>query len=241
MPITDLGSYVTTGQEFQSHLTDVNADRVANSVPVLTLPGGYSLANLTSDVAAVATAITNGEDLDNALALATSARDVLKETLRHRLIEFRDAVKYRLKGSGYVGALPDTPQLSSSEQKILKALDDMASLWVRINGETGVPSFTPPLILLENYELVDFQTDLTSLRANYKAVTEAENDARIARKKRDVLLAPLRNRFVQYRQAIGVEYGDEHPFTLSLPDVYPSTGTQPIPDPGPGPGPGPEP
>ncbi len=33
MRITDLWSYVTTGQEFESHWTDVDADRVANTLP----------------------------------------------------------------------------------------------------------------------------------------------------------------------------------------------------------------
>lgn len=51
MPITDLGSYVTTGQEFDSHWTDVDADRVANSLPELVLPDGYARAALAADVA----------------------------------------------------------------------------------------------------------------------------------------------------------------------------------------------
>jgi len=227
MPITDIGSYVTTGEEFKSHWTDVNADRVAGGGTALVLADGYSLANLTTDVASVAAAITTQEDLDNAIAVATTARDNRKRTLRNRLIEFRDAVQYRLAGSGYVRALPDTPHPAASEQKVLKALDDMASLWVRINADTGVPNFTPPLLLRGAFALAGFQTELATLRTNYKAVTDAENDARIGRGQRDVRLDPLRDRFVQYRQAIAVEYGPSHPFTTSLPDVYPQPGSTP--------------
>jgi hypothetical protein len=227
MAITDIGSYVTTGEEFKSHWTDVNADRVAGGGTALVLAGGYSLATLTTDVASVATAITSQEDLDNAIALATTARDVRKRTLRERLIEFRDAAAYRLAGSGYVRALPDTPHPDASEQKTLKALDDMASLWVRINADMGVPNFTPPLVLRAAFALAGFQTELATLRTNYKAVTDAENDARIGRGQRDVRLEPLRDRCVQYRQAIGVEYGPLHPFVVSLPDVYPQPGSTP--------------
>jgi hypothetical protein len=227
MPITDIGSYVTTGEEVKSHWTDVNADRVAGGGTALVLAGGYPLATLTTDVAVVATSITVQEDLDNAIALATTNRDAGRLALRDRLIEFRDAVQYRLPGSGYVRALPDTPHAEASEQKFLKALDDMASLWVRINADTGVPGFTPPLLLRGAFALAAFQTQLATLRTNYNAVTSAENDARIGRGQRDVRLDPLRDRFVQYRQAILVEYGPTHPFTLSLPDVYPQPGSTP--------------
>ncbi len=227
MPISDFGSYVTVGEEFKSHWTDVNADRVAGGGTVLLLADGYSLVTLTADVAGVATAITGQEDLDNAIALATTNRDNRKGTLRDRLIEFREAVQYRLKGSGYVRALPDTPALDASEQKILKALDDMASLWLRINADATVPNFTPPLLLRGTFAVAAFQSELALLRVNYKAVTDAENDARIGRGQRDVRLDPLRDRFVQYRQAIGVEYGPLHPFTTTLPDLTPPPGSTP--------------
>jgi hypothetical protein len=227
MPIIDLGSYVTTGEELKSHWTDVNADRVAAGGTALVLADGFSLANLTTAVAAVATAITSGEDLENAISLATANRDNRKVTLRDRVMEFREAVEYRLKGSGYVAALPDTPQPTASEQKFLKAVDDMASLWVRVNADATVPNFTPPLILRGAFTLAMFQTEVAALRVNYKAVTDAENDARIARGQRDVLLEPLRDRFVLYRQAILVEYGPTHPFTTTLPDVYPGPGSTP--------------
>ena len=231
MPITDLGSYVTVGEEFKSHWTDVNADRVAGGGTALLLADGYSLGNLTTGVAGVATAITGQEDLDNALDLGTTNRDNRKLSLRDRLIEFRDAVQYRCKGSGYVRALPDTPALNASEQKIIRALDDMASVWVRINADATVPNFTPPLLLRGNFAVAAFQAVLALLRVNYKAVTDAENDARIGRGQRDVLLDPLRDRFVQYRQAIGVEYGPLHPWTTTLPEVSPAPGSTPAPVP----------
>ena len=231
MPITDLGSHVTVGEEFKSHWTDVNADRVAGGGTALLLIDGYSLGTLTTGVAVVATAITGQEDLDNAFALATTNRDNRKGTLRDRLIEFRDTVQYRCPGSGYVRALPDTPALNASEQKIIRALDDMASVWVRINADATVPNFTPPLLLRGNFTVAAFQAELALLRVDYNAVTTAENDARIGRGKRDVLLAPLRDRFVQYRQAIGVEYGPLHPFTTTLPDLTPPPGSTPAPVP----------
>lgn len=229
MPITDIWSYVTTGEEFKTHWEAVNLARTTGGGTALTLPGGYSLANLTADVAAVQDANSNQEGLDNGLDLATAARDTAREFLRNRLMEFRDAVQYRLPGSGYERALPQTPHEDASEQKLLKALDDMLNLWTRINGDTTVADFTPPLLLRGSYALAAFSTALTAMRATYQAVTAAENDARLGRGKRDVLLDPLRDRFVQYRKAIEVEYGPTDPFTTTLPSVYSSPGSTPTP------------
>lgn len=224
MPITDLGSYVTTGQEIESHWTDVNTNRAANSLTPLALTDGYAVGDLTVDISVVASANTDIEDLDNAFDIAAVARDSSKESLRDRMIEFRKAVAYRLPDSGYERALPKTFRPQGSEQKTLKALDDMASVWTRIDADTGSPNFTPPLLLRASYNVATFTADVATLRTNYKAVTDAENDLRIARRQRDVLLDPFRDRLVQYREAIRVEYGDEHPFFLSLPDVYPPSG-----------------
>jgi len=55
MPITNTGSYLTTAQQFITHWTAVNATLGAN--PLL-LRGTYSLANFTTDRAALQTAVT---------------------------------------------------------------------------------------------------------------------------------------------------------------------------------------
>lgn len=227
MPISDLGSHVTVGEEIKSHWGAVNADRIAAGGTALLLPDGYSLANLTTDVASVEAAISGQEDLDNGVTITAGNRDTLRVPLRERVIQFREAVPYRLKGTGYALSLPDTPHEAASEQKILKALDDMESLWVRINADATVPNFTPPLLLRGSYSLAAFQTDVTALRTVYRSLIDAESAARIGRNQRDILLKPLRERSVQYRQAIVIEYGADHPFALSLPEVTPPAGSTP--------------
>ena len=229
MPITDIGSYVPTGQEFEAHWADVDADRIANALTALLMPDGYGLGGLTANISALQAAITGVEDLDNALAGALVARDTLRAVLRDRIIEFRQAVEYRLMSSGYVRALTETPHEQASEQKMLRALDDVSSIWARINADATVPNFTPPLLLRAGYALATFVTDLAALRAAYKAVTVAENDLRIDRVRREQRLDPLRSRMVSYRQAIEVEYGAEHAFFISLPDVYGAPGSTPDP------------
>lgn len=224
MPITDIGSYVTTGEEFDSHWTDVDADRVANSQPEFELITAYGLTNFAADLAAVASAITAQLSLENSLTIAINARDTKKAALRDRVIEFRKQVDYRLKGSIYSTSLPDTPQLGASEQKFLRALDDVADLWTRMNADTTTQDFDPPLVFSGGFGLAEFNTAVAAMRTQYKAVVDAENDAKIGRKKRDALLDAFRDRMVQYRLAIELEYGESHIFTQSLPDVYPGNG-----------------
>ena len=37
--------------------------------------------------------------------------------------------------------------MNTNESRFLKPMDDMASLWTRLNAETGIAGFTPPLLL----------------------------------------------------------------------------------------------
>lgn len=227
MPLSDIGSYVTVGQEFEAHWTDVDADRVANTLPVLSLPDGFSLVSFSADLAAVQASITGIEDLDNALGLAANQRNVSRKTVRDAIINFGETVDFKLKGSGYPGNSPKTPQESASEQKLLKAADDVESLWTRIDADSSVPNFAPPLVLRGGITVASFTADLVTLRDRFKAVTNAESDLKLARTQRDMLLAPFRDRLIEYRQAIQVEYGDGHAFTTTLPDVTGQPGSTP--------------
>jgi hypothetical protein len=101
------------------------------------------------------------------------------------------------------------------------------TLWTRLNAETGTAGFTPPLLLAGGYSVAGFAADLTTLRANYMAVTNADSDLDIARKQRDVQLSSIRERIQKYRTAIEFEYGPGHPFTESLPDLSPAPGSTP--------------
>jgi hypothetical protein len=60
MPITDLGSYVTTGNGVDAHWSDVNTDRSANALPDLTLPDGYTLSDLTSPLGKIRGTVSDG-------------------------------------------------------------------------------------------------------------------------------------------------------------------------------------
>lgn len=149
-----------------------------------------------------------------------------RATLRERLSRFRGILRGTLPNTPYEKAAPTLPELNAVQSKFLAPLDDMASLWARINADTATPGFTPPLTIAD-YSLADFQADLAGLRASFAAVTAAENDLDLARKERDALLPPAKERMVQYRAMVEATFGAEHPLTLTLPTLSSSPGSTP--------------
>ena len=227
MTISDIASYVTTADEFMTHWADVDADRVASTLPVLVVQGGFGLTEFTVDRDALQAAIVALEGLGNALDLAASDRDSAKTNLSERLSQFRAAVRKELAATRYPGTMATIPQATLAESKFLRAFDDTADLWLRINADTTIPGFTGPLLLRAGYTQASFATDLAATRTEYQSVRAAENDLTIARRQRDEQLDPLKERMFQYRAAIELEYGPGHAFYDSLPDITPSPGSTP--------------
>jgi hypothetical protein len=227
MPITSIGSYISTAGNIIAHYTDVNADRLANALPELLLTGGYSLASFTADRDTLQTSIDDVIGLENANVLASGDRDAQKENLLDRLRQFRAALKLHFKGTTYEDAAPRVPTASIAQSKFMRPLTDMSDLWVRLDASGGVGGFTPPLLLRGGYTQAGLDADMATLRTAYQLVDDAENDIEMRRKQRDALLDPFRERMLQYRAAIQLEYDEGHPFTQSLPDVSPSPGSTP--------------
>lgn len=224
MVVTSIGSYVMTADQIIAHGTDVNADRLANALPEWKLPGNYDLADLIADRNELEAKVTALVGLENLLEAAIDNRDAHRINIRDRLKQFRLALRLSLRDTTYYKRVPILPPLGAIETKFLREFDDMAEQWARIDADTSVAGFTPPLKLTGNYTRAGFVADLATMRAYFTAVTNAENDEDIARKDRDKMLGPLKERMLQYRAFIELEYGPGHPFTQSLPDVSPSNG-----------------
>ena len=226
MAISDLGSYVPTMNEFAAHWEDVNTQLGGAAATDLKLQGNYTLAMFLADRAAIDSAITGLVGLENTREIAGQNRDTAKQGLVGRMNQFRAILRALLPGSSYLGAAPLVPPFSSAESKFLTAFDDMANLWLKINADTTIGGFTPPL-LIGAYTVALFQTDLAAMRTSFGAVTTSENDERIAREQRDALLPLARERIVQYRLMVEGLLGPTHPLTLSLPDLTPPPGSTP--------------
>ena len=226
MALNGFGSYVVVMLEVLEHWDSANTELGGLPASDLVLQGGLTRAQFSADRDAISAGITGIEDLENGRQIAADIRQTSREQVRERLSRFRGILRGTLPNTPYEKAAPTLPELSAVQSKFLAPLDDMASLWTRINADTSTPGFTPPLIIA-GYALADFQTDLAGLRASFAAVTAAENDLDLARKERDALLPPAKERMVQYRAMVEATFGAEHPLTLTLPTLSSAPGSTP--------------
>ncbi|MBC8116261.1 MAG: hypothetical protein H7062_17880 [Candidatus Saccharimonas sp.] len=227
MPIEGLLTYLPVMLQVLLHWQSVNTELGAPPND-LKLQGGFTRAMFQALHDALDAALQELIDIENARETASNSRDQKKEALLLRIAQFRGLLRGLLANTIYPGAAPLTPQFSFSEGRFLAAFDDMSSLWARINADTTIDGFTPPLAL-PGMTFAEFVATLADLRAAYAAVAAAENDEDIGRKRRDAMLPVIRERIIQYRELVAVMFGPDHPLTLSLPALSPNPGSTPDP------------
>ena len=227
MPLEGLTTYLPTMAEILAHWLSVNTELGAPPNH-LKLQGGFTRADFQAMYDALDAALQELVDFENARETAGNGRDQKKTALMERLSQFRGMLRGLLGQTIYPSAAPLVPQLGLAEGRFLPPFDDMASLWGRIDADTTIAGFTPPLALT-GMTRAQFVAALADLRATFAAVVQAENDEDIGRKRRDAMLPPIRERIVQYRELVAAVLGANHPLTLSLPALSPNPGSTPDP------------
>lgn len=225
MPITSVGSWLPTIDEFLAHWTDVNA---ALAPSALTLLGGYARATLVIDRAAVETAVTDVQNKDNTTQIARGDRDVRRATVHPRFLQFRAAINGQLPNTKYIPAIPKAPQFDDAPGTWRDRLDDMSNLWTTINtNNPPITGFTPPLTLAGAYTILLFTGETTNLKNAFVAVSNAEQAGQMSRENRDNVFAPVYQRLKQYRQAVAGLFPAGSPLMQSLPALTPRPGHTP--------------
>ena len=227
MPLEGLTTYLPTMAEILAHWLSVNAELGAPPNH-LKLQGGFTRADFQAMYDALDAALQELVDFENARETAGNGRDQKKTALMERLSQFRGMLRGLLGHTIYPSAAPLVPQFGLAEGRFLPPFDDMASLWGRIDADTTIAGFTPPLALT-GMTRAQFVAALADLRAAFAAVVQAENDEDIGRKRRDAMLPLIRERIVQYRELVAAVLGANHPLTLSLPALSPNPGSTPDP------------
>lgn len=227
MPLSDFGSFVVVMDEISLHWADVNTALGGTTATDLKLEGALTRAGFLTMKEFLDSFLIGFEDLENAREIGAGARDSLKGTLRQKLGQFRGMLRGVLPKSKYAAAAPPLPNFGTDESKFLAPFDDAASLWLRIDGDTTIAGFTPPLVIAGLTQAL-FVADITACRAAYHAIREAENNLNVARKERTLLLDEARERMVQYRAAVEGIFGPTHPLTLSLPALSTAPGSTPM-------------
>jgi len=227
MPITGVGSWLPTIDEFIAHWTAVN---VVIGGTGFQLSGGYKVTDLTADRATVAAAITDVQTKENTRQNAAGDRDVKRAAIRPRILQFGPTVRGQLPGSLYVHSIPRTPLFQASPGVWRDAMDDMANLWATINTNIpAVPGFTPPLKLSGAYLQATFATEATALSTAFTAVSNADIGLRNSREARNIAFAPVYQRMKQYRLAVAAALPPGHPLASSIPALTPPPGATPAP------------
>ena len=222
MATLSINRYPDIMQSFITNWTAANA-----ATPIVTLDGGYTLANFTADrtalIAAINAAIAAGEVAQTAAGL----RDIKRDALLLRLPQFRKLVSVLLRNSGYPNALPTQPDKKATSGEILKRYEEMRTLWATLNADVTVPGFTGPLLLQGGYALAAFTTDLAALRTLYASGEDKDKLATLSRKTRDVLITSAYNRMRDYREIIPGLFPANSAIVQSLPRISPLPGATP--------------
>lgn len=228
MPLNGPDSYPDVLAQVLHHWSLVNEARGGTPATDLTLTGGYTRADMEADHAAMVSALRKARDAERERRIASAIRDERREAVRELHIRFRAAVRAALPGHPAVAAVMVTPGHTASRDATMGALNIMRTAWTRANTLPPSPEFAPPL-LLGATTLADFSTELAALEDSFAAVQSADEEARVARAERDLLLRRVRERLFQYKNAVVAALGPRHTLMGSVPRLTPRRGSTPDP------------
>lgn len=224
MPITGPSSFVPTINLFIPHWVAANTALGAGGP--LVLPDGSTVSTLTGFRDSLMGFASSLESKLNDVEIARGFIELIKASLHGRINEFNRKIRGFLSHTPYAAALPQVPQLASAQGPFLQPLDDMNSLWTKINAAT-IPGFTGPLTLLGGYLLATFTTELASLKTAYTTWLAAVQETDIERERRndvqDLAYAVLRD----YRAAVEGTFAPTDALVESLPRLSPEPGSTP--------------
>jgi hypothetical protein len=153
----------------------------------------------------------------------------MKEALHLRGGQFNDAVRSDLAGTAYADALPILPSPGDGQEVFIEPMDDIATLWPKINAAAGIPGFTGPLLLLGGYAVATFATELAALKAQFETMRKEDFLVSFKIKERNKMQDTIYPILKAYRQAVPTKFAANDPLVLSLPRLTPEAGSTPDP------------
>ena len=219
MAIEKLTDWISMLDEFLQSWAQVDAALAPNTLKLI---GPYVRANLVADRTAVAAAFADVQAKLNAVQSGRGDRRNKTRALQTRFVQFRATMTGQLPGSAYSLSLPLTPQYDDPPGVWIDRTEAAANLWAKVNANNPpVAGFVPPLLLAGGYALADFTAESALVRDAFAALSNAEQTLQVTRSQRDLTLAAVRARLIQYRKAAVGALGAGHPAVLSLPKLSP--------------------
>lgn len=234
MPISGASSYGPTLNQFLPHWEQVNTSLGAGGPLLLRNPNSptpptLNRADLVTMRANLVLKHTDITDQINNVQLAAATLKMMKEALLLRGNQFNEAVRSGLAGTAYAEALPLLPSVSDGEEVFIEPMDDIATLWPKVNAAAGIPGFTPPLLLLGGYPVADFVTALGLLKTQYETVGKEDFLVSFKIKERNKMQELIYPVLKAYRLAVPTKFAANDPLMLTLPKLTPDPGSTPDP------------
>ena len=226
MPITGPSSFPPTIDLFLSHWESANT--IITTGPVV-LEDGTSRAGLVTLQTSLETARDGVTDAMFELSFARAGLTLLLTAIQARAVEFNARVRGDLSATAFAGALPEAFSVGQGESSVRECLRRVSRVWDKINqlGSAAPSGLVLPFALSDGYLIANLDADRDTLRDAYRAVSDAEVDAAIARgirnKEQDVIYEVLKS----YRKKLG---GYEKAFPqlfTTLPALTPAPGHTP--------------
>ncbi|KAF0181139.1 MAG: hypothetical protein FD161_445 [Limisphaerales bacterium] len=234
MPITGPGSFVPCLNLFLPHYEQVNTTLGAGGPLVLRNPNGpvpptLNRANLETWRNDLQTQHTAIEGQINDWEIAGADLMDMKVALHLRAGQFNEKVRSQLAGTHFERALPVLPSPTDGQALFMKPMDDISTLWAKINAAVGIPGFTAPLLLMGGYTLAEFDTALGLLRGQFPTTTRAEFLVSYKIEERNAIQKLVYPTLKAYRLAVPTFFAADSPLVLTLPKLTPDPGSTPDP------------
>lgn len=229
MPVESMGDYVPMMVQVGTHWGAVNAAVTPALTVVVDAGLGVDLAAFTALRGALEVSQVEVINRQNDVELARGDIRLTKGVLRGRLRTFCDHVEAFYQGTAIGAVRPKMPGETEGQERTVRALVEMATLWEVINERPAPPGQTLPLVLDEAVTVAAFSTGVAELVALYRAERRALKHLELARADRDVLLARAYLVMKGYRQAVLARCAGHPALLTSVPDLSPRPGHTPKP------------
>lgn len=182
-------------------------------------------ASIRDDLDAAKTLLQNRL---NDLESSRVALEQLRQSVGDRVAEFNRRIRADFPTTPAFSRLPLVPNRTAGRDAFLDAMDDMLSIWERVNGLAPSPILPGPL-LLGTLTRAQFLTQRAAMDGAFTARGNAERAAAAARIERNGIQEHARALMVTYRAKIEALFAPESIEVQTLPRLTPSAGATPDP------------
>lgn len=221
MAISGPSSYLPTTDLFLAHWQAANTALGAQG-PIV-LQGGKARADLLSLRETLEQRRAAVEDARNELEGKRADLAAAKAALLARLNQFNGKLESLSGESRWTAMAPKAFSVSDGMGKVIRPLDDMASIWLRYeNEESAFP-------LMGGYSRLNFVAALSGLKALYSAYADAETALGLIRGQRNETQEEIYAILKAYRKRIPSEFAEGSAILTTLPKLTPPPGHTPAP------------